>query len=360
MLNSFLGVKILLTGHTGFKGSWLTCLLNTLGAKVSGYSLPPPTTPNLFEQLQLKNKIDHHEGDIRDEKKLLTVMQKVKPDAVIHLAAQPLVITSYNSPVETFSTNVQGTAHVLDTALQVESAKALLMITTDKVYENNESLNGYSEEDRLGGHDPYSASKAMAELLIASYRSSFAIKKKVAIASARSGNVIGGGDFSPNRLLPDIARHLANNNPITLRSPNSSRPWMHVLEPLFGYLHLLQQMLKEPHHYSEAWNFAPKESSSITCQELTEEAIYLWGKGSWIDQSDPLAPKETKLLKLSGDKTYHRLGWRARYDWKEALKLTLDWYKAYYQAERKDLFSLTMNQIHHYQENMHEVSATSP
>jgi CDP-glucose 4,6-dehydratase len=347
--DTYRGLKVLLTGHTGFKGAWLTTWLVQLGAEVVGYSLEPPTSPNLFELNSLRNKIQHYHEDVRDRKRLREVFDAESPDFVIHFAAQSLVLTSYQNPVETFEVNVQGTVNVMDAAINCEATRGILLITTDKVYENHEWVWGYRENDRLGGHDPYSASKAMAELAIASYRQSFSEfqGKRCCIASARAGNVIGGGDFSDNRLLPDSMKALMSHQPIEIRNPSSIRPWMHVLDPLSGYLWLGHKMLTEGEKFAEAWNFAPKDRLGVNCQTVVEKAIECWGAGDWVDASEANALAEMKSLQLNGDKATNDLGWVATYNWSQAVAATVEWYKAYGST---DMYSFTVQQIEEYSE----------
>ena len=276
--------KILITGHTGFKGSWLTLWLTKLGAKVIGYSLEPPTKPSLFEILNLKEKIVHIIGDIKDEEKLKNIFKKYKPDIVFHLAAQSLVRFSYKEPKLTYETNVMGTLNVLEAVREAKSVKVVIIVTSDKCYENKEWVYGYRENDPLGGHDPYSSSKACAELVVEAYRNSFFNPKnygkthQVALATVRAGNVIGGGDWQVDRLIPDCVKALSKGKPIKIRNPNAIRPWQHVLEPLSGYLLLVQKMWKEPTKYCEAWNFGPYEKDIATVKEIVEKVINLWGK----------------------------------------------------------------------------------
>lgn len=341
--------KILLTGHTGFKGSWLLLWLTELGADVVGYSLPPPTQPNHFELARLKDKVVHIEGDIRNFENLLKVFTTHQPEIVFHLAAQPIVLRSFSEPKETFDTNVLGTTNVLEAIRHTHSVKAAVMVTSDKCYENKEWIWGYREHDHLGGTDPYSASKAMAELAIASYRDSFfstRSKRHCSLASVRAGNVIGGGDFSDFRLVPDTMKALLKKETILLRNPKSVRPWLHVLEPLHGYLQLATELTAQGHKYAEAWNFGPKEHCAISTQELVEHAISLWGDGSLVQSEEASSHKEMGLLRLNWDKAANHLGWTPRYNWKEAIHTTVDWFKAYQGAVNMQEFGL--QQIHQY------------
>lgn len=344
------GLRVLITGHTGFKGSWLTLWLCELGADMIGYSLEPPTTPNLFEACQLEKRITHLYGDVRDYNHLHDTITKYRPDVIFHLAAQPLVLASYGSPRDTFEVNVQGSVNLLEAVRRCPSVQAVVMITTDKVYENKNWLWGYRENDSLGGRDPYSASKAMAEMAIASYRCSFFQNEnnRTAIASARAGNVIGGGDFSPNRLLPDILHALTNHNSIPLRHPNSVRPWMHVLEPLSGYLQLAKKLLRDGSVFAEAWNFGPQELQIVTCQAIAEKAIQLWGSGSWHSVAEAASKPEMELLQLDSAKALKKLQWKPCYTWIEALQQTIEWSKTFQQASQEELYETCITQIDHY------------
>lgn len=324
------GRRVLLTGHTGFKGAWLALWLKELGAEVTGFALPPETKPNLFIQLGLDKRIDHRLGDIRDAELLKTLVHDVKPEVVLHLAAQPLVRLSYQQPAETWSTNVMGTIHLLDALRQLDQPCIAVLVTTDKVYRNQEWLYGYRENDPLGGYDPYSSSKAAAELAIASWRSSFCgllphQSPLLRIASARAGNVIGGGDWACDRIVPDAMRALTQGNPIAVRNPYATRPWQHVLEPLGGYL-CLAEALAVSAERACAFNFGPQLESNRTVRELVDEAIKHW-PGSWQDQSDSQAPHEANLLSLVIDRAHHELGWAPRWDFATTVERTVNWYR---------------------------------
>lgn len=325
----FEGLTVLVTGHTGFKGSWLSIWLTELGARVVGYSLDPPTEPSNFMLCHLHERIVDLRGDVRDEARLRQVVEQHRPQVLLHLAAQPLVLPSYQAPRETFEINVCGTVNVLEAVRAGDSVRAVVCVTTDKVYRNREWLWGYREEDELGGHDPYSASKAMAELAVASYRQSFFADGRVAVATARAGNVIGGGDWGAHRLVPDCVRALAAGRPIALRNPTYIRPWQLVLEPLSGYL-WLAALLLGPHggRFAEAWNFGPVERRCVTTEELVRETIALWGGGGY-ETGCTQSEVETRTLRLNWDKAAYQLNWRPAYEWQEALAETVSWYREY-------------------------------
>ncbi|MEI6380807.1 MAG: CDP-glucose 4,6-dehydratase [Cyanobacteriota bacterium ELA615] len=360
MVNSFWqGKKVLVTGHTGFKGSWLSLWLLNLGAQVKGLSLEPNTNPSLFEQLNLAQELDHVIGDIRDLELIQATVTSWQPDLIFHLAAQPLVRLSYTESVETWNTNVMGTIHILESLKTLSNPCALVSITTDKCYENREWVYGYRENDPLGGHDPYSSSKAGAELAISSWRSSFFNKSDnpIAIASARAGNVIGGGDWAQDRILPDAMRSLTKAESIPVRNPRSTRPWQHVLEPLSGYLTLAERIYQtlgsnEPQQLQSAFNFGPALDSNRTVKELVEAILEHWS-GSWIDCSDPNAPHEAKLLNLITDKAFHLLNWQPVWNFSQTVEKTVNWYKQASTIADKDhsaFRQLTLEQIDQYQE----------
>lgn len=339
------GRRVLVTGHTGFKGCWLTLWLQQLGAEVTGYALPPEGNPNLFEALTFNRLIpatgsgslQHKLGDIRDRAALENVVAQFQPEVVLHLAAQPLVRRSYLDPLGTWTTNVIGSLNLLEALKSLQHPCAVVMVTTDKVYENREWEYGYRELDRLGGHDPYSASKAGAELAIASWRSSFCggaphQTPYLQIATARVGNVIGGGDWSEDRIVPDAMRSLAENQPIVVRNPSATRPWQHVLEPLGGYLRLAEALLLDPAPPCEAFNFGPSLDSNRPVKDLVESMLQHW-PGNWIDGSDLTAPHEANLLHLQIDKAQHRLGWQPYWDYATTIERTVNWYQAYHQGQ---------------------------
>ena len=346
----FAGLPVLVTGHTGFKGSWLSIWLRELGARVIGYSLPePPSVPSNFEVCCLGERMVDMRGDVRHLARLRQVVVEHQPRLIFHLAAQPLVLRGYEDPVTTFQVNVEGTVNVLEVLRTVDAARAALFVTTDKVYENQEWLWGYRENDRLGGRDPYSASKAMAELAIASYRRSYFAKGSPAVATARAGNVIGGGDFADYRLVPDCMRALMTRKPIAVRHPGYVRPWQHVLESLSGYLCLAAHLLRHGPDFAEAWNFAPRETHAVTAQTLVEKAITLWEEGEWVHTPDAEPPKETALLRLNWDKAANRLGWQPVYSWSEALAATVEWFQAYRrQEQRPHMYDVCVAQIQVY------------
>ena len=338
-LEFWAGKRVLLTGHTGFKGSWLALWLTQLGAHVTGVGLEPDTSPSLFRQLDLERRLErHHIADIREAHALVEIAKACQPQVVFHLAAQPLVRRSYQDPLGTWATNVQGSLHVLEALKPLQHQCAVVMVTTDKVYENQEWAYGYRENDRLGGHDPYSASKAAAEIAIASWRASFCgtaphQSQHLSIATARAGNVIGGGDWAEDRIVPDAMRALAAGQPVPVRNPNATRPWQHVLEPLGGYLRLAEALATDPAPPCEAFNFGPQLEASRPVRALVITMLSHW-PGEWLDQSDPNAPHEASLLHLQIDKTHHRLGWQPRWDYSTTMARTVAWYRAVHEGGR--------------------------
>lgn len=355
-LDIYRGKRVLITGHTGFKGAWLTQWLLVLGARVIGMALPPPTEPSLFNSLRLDDSVEHHVGDIRDREFVSHLISSTQPDFIFHLAAQPLVRLSYREPIETFDTNIMGTAHVLDAARKLNKNCAVVAITTDKCYENREWVHSYREEDPMGGHDPYSASKGAAEIVISAYRRSFFsdIANSVKLASARAGNVIGGGDWADDRIIPDSVRALIRGEVIPVRNKISTRPWQHVLEPLSGYLLLgavLYQTAKSDLGYmrcASAFNFGPPLSSNKTVAELVQEVLKHW-PGNWVDRSDPQAVHEATLLNLSTDKAHHILDWRPRWDFQTTIRETMCWYREATRFSDTEKFrDLTTAQIKKY------------
>jgi CDP-glucose 4,6-dehydratase len=329
--NSFFrGKRVLLTGHTGFKGAWLAVWLRELGAKVIGYALPPATDPNLFLIAGLQSQINSVNGDIRDLYNLASVIDRACPEIIFHLAAQSLVGRSYREAVETFGSNIMGTVNLLEACRNQPSVKAIVVVTSDKCYENRESGKAYVEDDRLGGRDPYSSSKACAEIVTGSYRYSFFSREPGrGLASARAGNVIGGGDWAEDRLVPDCLKALERNDPIITRNPGSIRPWQHVLEPLGGYLSLAERLYNQPEAYSEAWNFGPDECACVTVQSLVESIIGKWGSGKWSQPETGQSFSEAGILRLDSSKARNRLDWRPRWDIETAVEKTVQWHKTY-------------------------------
>lgn len=349
---AYRGKSVWLSGHTGFKGSWLATWLLQLGARVHGFALLPPTNPSLFEQLGLAAQLAHEIGDVRDAAAVAKSISNAAPDFVFHLAAQPLVRFSYEQPVETYATNVMGTVHVLDALRPSQRPCAAVFVTTDKCYENREWLHAYREEDPLGGYDPYSSSKAAAEIAIAAYRRSFFQSHPVKIASARAGNVIGGGDWALDRIVPDSIRALQRREPILVRNKRSTRPWQHVLEPLSGYLSLGAQLTKrDADQLCSAFNFGPALTSNRSVSDLVEEFLKYW-PGKWIDRSDPQAVHEASLLNLATDKAFHLLGWSPVWAFAETIEHTANWYRQAIELGESmegELLALTRGQIARYQ-----------
>lgn len=332
--DTYNGKKVFLTGHTGFKGAWMLKTLTLLGAEVKGYALAPLTDDDLFYLIDGETICESVIADLRDKERLQKELISFEPDFVFHLAAQPLVRLSYEIPAETFEVNVIGTANVLDAVNLLDKPCNVVLITTDKVYHNNEWLYPYRENDRLGGYDPYSASKACAELVIDSYRNSFFnVKKyeqhKKALAVARAGNVIGGGDWSKDRLIPDIAKAFAVNKPVVIRNPQSVRPWQHVLEPVIGYLMLGDNLYSDPVKYSLAYNFGPQLSDALPVEEMLKLAINSWGKGEYIVEQTENQPHEAGLLKLDISKAIVELKWHPRMNAGQAVSMTMDWYREF-------------------------------
>jgi CDP-glucose 4,6-dehydratase len=338
--------RVLLTGHTGFKGAWLSLWLHSMGAKVQGFALAPPTTPSIFEEAKVSDLIQSNLGDIRDFAAVAKIVKDFKPEIVFHMAAQPLVRYSYDEPLVTYATNVMGTAHVLESIRSIDSVRAVLNVTTDKCYENREWVWGYREDEAMSGYDPYSSSKACSELVTAAYRQSFLDKAGIAVATARAGNVIGGGDWAKDRLIPDILRAFANKQPASIRNPNSIRPWQHVLEPLSGYLLLAEMLCAEPASFSQAWNFGPKDDDAKPVGWIVESMANKWGnEACWsFDEGDH--PHEAHYLKLDISKARQSLGWSPRWSLDQALDHTVEWHMAWMQG--KDVRSQCFKQIEDY------------
>lgn len=331
----FEGRRVLVTGHTGFKGAWLTFWLLSLGAKVTGYSLEPPTEPSLFDELHLADKIDHHIGDVRDLGHLREVMAAAQPEIVLHLAAQALVRLSYDEPVETFETNVMGSVNVLEAARHTPSVRAIVNVTSDKCYENREWEFAYRENDAMGGYDPYSASKGAAEIVTAAYRQSFfSDPSGPAVATGRAGNVIGGGDWALDRIVPDCVRALGAGEPIGVRNPDAVRPWQHVLEPVSAYLWLASRLFAEGHAAQGSWNFGPLSGGNLTVREVVESVIAEWGSGSWLGpEPGTAAVHEAHFLKLDCAKAADVLQWHPAWTAADALRETTSWYRRLNEGE---------------------------
>ena len=349
------GKSVFLTGHTGFKGSWLSLWLQSMGAKVIGYALAPPTNPSLFSVAKVAEGMSSIEGDIRDIAALSKAFEKYQPEIVIHMAAQSLVRHSYANPIETYATNVMGTVHVLEAARQVGSVRAIINVTSDKCYENREWIWGYRENEAMGGYDPYSNSKGCAELVTAAYRNSYFnphnhAEHGVALASARAGNVIGGGDWAEDRLIPDIMRAIVQGMPVKIRNPHAIRPWQHVLEPLSGYLLLARKLYEKGANYAEGWNFGPNDEDAKSVQWIVENLTQAWGKdASWIlDKGDH--PHEAHYLKLDCSKAKARLDWHPRWHLQNALNAIIEWHCAH--RDGKDMRELTLRQINAYSDNI--------
>lgn len=328
-LSVFAGARVIVTGHTGFKGTWLSYLLTRLGAEVLGYALPPDQPGSHFDALQMASRIRHVEGDIRDGQKLAATMADFQPEFVIHLAAQALVRLSYADPAITFETNVMGSVRLLEAVRHCDSVRSLVYITSDKCYENQEWIWGYRETDRLGGHDPYSASKAAAENVFSAYvRSFFAHRADFGAASTRAGNVIGGGDWAADRIVPDCIRALRDGQPIRLRNPVATRPWQHVLEPVSGYILLAARLRQQPAAFSGSWNFGPPSSQVRSVRDVAEGIVQRFGYGRLEQIQADSKQHEAQLLQLNCDKAHQLLGWYPRWDVAETIAATADWYKA--------------------------------
>lgn len=351
--DTYFGKRVLVTGHTGFKGSWISTWLLELGANVIGYSIGIPTNPSNFEVLNLGKKLKHITGDIRDFDNLKKVFDDFSPEIVFHLSAQAITRRSYDMPQETFFTNLGGTVNILDCIRNTPSVKAAVIITSDKCYQNVEWIWGYRENDRLGGDDPYSASKACAEIACHSYIKSFFLSENSAkISTTRAGNVIGGGDWAMDRIIPDYVRAFSKNETLEIRSPNATRPWQHVLEPLSGYLWLGANLLQNNDKVSgESFNFGPLSNVNRTVEELISDFVKIWGNGKWVASDNTnntkANKKEAGLLKLNCDKALCYLNWHAVLSFEETVKMTAEWYKAFYNREN-DMFGFTVRQIEEY------------
>lgn len=346
------GKKVFMTGHTGFKGSWLSLWLQQMGAQVTGFALQPPTSPSLFEVASVAQGMVSIIGDIRDGEALSKAMRAAAPDIVIHMAAQPLVRYSYVNPVETYSTNVMGTVHLLEAVRQTPSVRAVVNVTSDKCYENKEWVWGYRENEPMGGFDPYSNSKGCAELVASAYRNSFFNpaeydEHKVALASVRAGNVIGGGDWAKDRLIPDILRAISDGKPVVIRSPHAIRPWQHVLEPLSGYLLLAQKLYEQGVEFAEGWNFGPNDEDAKPVQWIVERLTQQWKDGASWQLDGGNHPHEAHYLKLDCSKARMRLHWRPRWHLEHTLKVIVAWQRAW--LAKQDMRCFTLQQIEQYQ-----------
>ncbi len=349
--NTFKNKKVLITGHTGFKGSWLTLILNELGAEVFGYSLEPPTQPSLYVKGNIENHIKSYIGDIRDFDNLLKTIKLTKPEIIIHMAAQSLVRKSYNEPIETFSTNIMGTVNLLEAIRFEKNIKAFVNVTTDKCYENKEWHWGYRENEPMGGFDPYSNSKACSELVTSSYRNSFFNinnynEHGVLISSARAGNVIGGGDWADDRLIPDFFRAIESNSILKIRSPFSIRPWQYVLEPLFGYLLLAQKLIHGETKFAEAWNFGPNDDDAKNTQWIISHLANLWKNDIKIEIDKNPQPHEANYLKLDCSKAKNILEWQPKWNIEVSLKKIVEWYQTYYNGG--NINDICVKQINEY------------
>jgi CDP-glucose 4,6-dehydratase len=345
------GRRVFLTGHTGFKGSWMVAMLHTFGAEVTGFSLAPPTDPNMFDLIEAKSMCRDLRGDIRNQAALAEAIDASKPEIVLHFAAQPLVRASYATPVETYATNVMGTVHLLDACRTTPGIRSIVVVTTDKCYENNGWVWGYRENDRLGGADPYSNSKAACELVVDSYRRSFfasAIDKEgTHVASARAGNVIGGGDFALDRLIPDAIRAFMAAETLPIRNPHAIRPWQHVLEPLAGYL-LLAERLYRSSAAAESWNFGPRTEESASVEAVVDIVAKYWGRNATWSQDTGYHPHEAATLKLDSTKARIELGWHPKLTLEKSIQMTTEWYLGFLRGD--NLRALTLSQIKAYQE----------
>lgn len=347
ILSSYKGKKVFITGHTGFKGSWLCSLMIELGANVRGYSLEMDSKPNHFQLLKLHDKVDHIVGDITDLSSLEKALDDFQPEYVFHLAAQAIVKDSYNDPVKTFNSNIMGSVNLLESIRKCGSIKSLVYITSDKCYENSEWIWGYRENDQLGGHDPYSASKGASELVFSAfYRSYLSERDNFGAATARAGNVIGGGDWAADRIIPDCIRAIENNEPIKLRNPNATRPWQHVLEPINGYITLGANLYNKPKIYGGSWNFGPSTSEVRTVHDVANDIITYIGRGSIKIDKNQKYPHEANLLQLNCDKARQILGWSPRWNSKKTISYTAKWYKVFLNGG--DIESITKKQINDF------------
>ena len=350
-LDFWRGKRVFLTGHTGFKGSWLSLWLTSMGASVRGYALEPDTNPAMFYVARVASVLESEIGDIRNFEALSKSMKEFNPDILIHMAAQPLVRLSYAQPVETYSTNVMGTVHVLEAARRCINLKAIVSVTTDKVYENQEWVWGYRENEPIGGYDPYSSSKGCAELVTAAYRRSFfSASDSPALASARAGNVIGGGDWSADRLIPDAIKAFERGEPVIIRNPLATRPWQHVLEPLSGYLILAECLYQEGKHFAEAWNFGPEDKDCRSVEWILNQMVSVWGgENSWKLDENP-QPHEARFLKLDCSKAKVQLGWLPKWNIIQTIQGIYEWNR--YRMEGADMREITLHQIKKYNSDL--------
>lgn len=349
-LSLFRNKRVLVTGDTGFKGSWLCLWLAEAGAQVYGYALPPERSNDHFNLLNLSKRINHQDGDIRNLAETEACFTKAQPEFVFHLAAQALVRRSYRDPKETYDTNVMGSINVLECVRNTPSVRTLIFVTSDKCYKNNEWVWGYRENDELGGHDPYSASKAAAELVFSSYGDSFfSARENLGYASVRAGNVVGGGDWSEDRIVPDCIRALTESRAILLRKPMSTRPWQHVLEPLAGYLRLAAALYSSPREFSGAWNFGPSDEATRTVQELAHDIVKAWGSGRVETQISSANPHEAGQLRLNCDKAMRKLGWGPCWNFTRTVQETVSWYRQSLSAQ--DVYAISAAQVRAYMES---------
>lgn len=341
------GKRVFVTGHTGFKGSWLSLWLQKMGAELAGFALAPPTSPALFESARVADGMQSEIGDIRDLDRVKAAVLDFRPEIVLHLAAQPLVRYSYTEPVETYATNVMGTVHLLEAVRQAGSVKAMVNVTTDKCYENREWVWGYRENEPMGGHDPYSNSKGCSELVTSAYRRSFCNEEGISLASARAGNVIGGGDWAADRIIPDILRAFEAGREIVIRSPDAIRPWQHVLEPLAAYLLLAEKLYSDGSEWAEAWNVGPREEDARPVSWIVQNMVDLWPHAPGWRVDDDVHPHEAHYLKLDVAKIGARLGWEPRWPLARALEKIVDWHRAYRDGE--DIHGVNLRQIAEYE-----------
>ncbi len=347
--------NVFLTGHSGFKGSWLSIWLNKIGANLTGYSLEPNTSPNLFDVCAVKEKCNSIFGDIRDYKKLEQELIKSDPEIIIHMAAQPLVLDSYENPIETYSSNVMGTVNLMNISRGLNKLRCILVVTTDKCYENQEFNEPFIEDNPLGGYDPYSSSKACAEIATAAFRSSFfnpqdyGSKHQVGVATARAGNVIGGGDWSRHRLLPDFIRAISNESCVSIRNPSATRPWQHVLEPLAGYLTLCEKIYNNGGQYGGSWNFGPNKDSAKNVEWIARKFKDIWGDSfEYVINNSEFNAHEANFLELDSTKAIKKLGWNRKYNIDQTINTTIDWYRSFLSNE-PSIIDFTLNQIDEYQ-----------